>query len=35
LQPPAAMEEHVAIRDPDYGAPGAEVNDAIKKLGGR
>lgn len=33
--PPAAMDAHVEIRDPSAGRPGADVNDVVKKLGGR
>ncbi len=33
--PTAAMDEHVTIRDPEDGPPGAEVNDTIRKLTGR
>lgn len=33
--PPAAMDQHVNIRDPAAGTPGADINDTIKRMGGK
>ncbi len=35
IGPPAAMDQHLNIRDPAAGTPGAAINDTIKRMGGR